>query len=238
MKACAIVPVYDNAGTVGDVVERCRAALDGHVIAVCDGSRDGSDTEARLAGADVVSHGANLGKGRAILSGLERAADGGFTHAVALDADGQHPPEEIPRLLDAARGAPDRIWVGVRRASGQMPSSSRFGRSMSNFWASVAAWQRLRDVQCGFRVYPVREVLALGCREGGFTFEMEVLVRAAWSGVSVGHADVDVLYPAPGGVSHFRKGREALRFSWLSFRLFWAMLARSPGLIARSAADA
>lgn len=234
MRPVALIPVYDNAGTIGEVVARCREVMEPDVLVVADGSRDGSDDLARRAGAEVVRLPENRGKGSAIRAGLEAARDKGYSHAVVVDADGQHLPEEIPRLLDAAWDAPERIWVGVRRMDDQaVPEASRRGRAISNFWATLNGWQRCRDTQCGFRVYPVDQTLKLKCKEPGFAFEMEVLVRAAWAGIRIGHVDVEVLYPGDERVSHFHPKRDNLRFSWLSFKMFWGMLARSPLLLWR-----
>jgi glycosyltransferase involved in cell wall biosynthesis len=234
MRTTALIPVFDNAATVGGVVRACRDAI-GDVIVVSDGSTDGSADVAEAAGARVVRLAPNGGKGGAILRGMEEARSLGFTHVIVLDADGQHPPREIPRLLAAAAEAPERIWIGVRRMDGNgAPRVSRRGRAISNFWASLNGWQRCRDVQSGFRVYPIGAVLALRCRERRFAFEMEVLVRASWAGLRLGHLDVDVLYPDEASrVSHFRKGRDNLRFTWLSFATFFGMLARAPLLLAR-----
>jgi len=234
VKPIALIPVYDNAGTIADVVERCRVVMEPDVMVVADGSRDGSDDLAYDAGAEVVRHEENRGKGQAIVTGLSAAREKGYTHAVVVDADGQHLPEEIPRLLDAAWQAPERIWVGVRQMEGNgVPPSSRRGRSISNFWATLNGWQRCQDTQSGFRVYPVEETLGLGCRETGFAFEMEVLVRAAWKGLKVGHVPVEVLYQGDDRVTHFDMKSDNLRFSWLSFKMFWGMLARSPLLLWR-----
>jgi glycosyltransferase involved in cell wall biosynthesis len=234
MRTTALIPVYNNAGTIAEVVARCRAVLEPDVLVVADGSRDGSDELARAAGAEVLVLPENRGKGAAVVAGLEQAREQGYTHAVVVDADGQHLPEEIPRLLEAAWNRPERIWIGVRRMDDvEVPPSSRRGRSISNFWATLNGWQRCHDTQCGFRVYPVEETLALGCREPGFAFEMEVLVRASWAGMRIGHVDVDVVYQGEDRVTHFDMSRDNLRFSWLSFKMFWGMMGRSPLLLWR-----
>jgi glycosyltransferase involved in cell wall biosynthesis len=226
--------VYNNAASVGGVVRGCLDVTK-DVIAVADGSTDGSDEAARAAGAEVVRIPVNTGKGAAIRRGLEAAHDAGYTHAVVIDADGQHPPQEVRRLLAAAAGDEARIWIGVRRMPPRgTPAASRRGRTISNFWASLNGWQRCYDVQSGLRVYPVEAIRALGCREPRFAFEMEVLVRASWAGMRLGHLDVDVRYPAAGErVTHFDMWRDNLRFTWLSFAMFWGMIVRIPVLIWR-----
>lgn len=230
MKICALIPVYNNAKTVADVVSRCRAMIEPDIIVVSDGSTDGSERRAEEAGAIVIALPENRGKGEAIRKGLAAAAERGYTHAISLDADGQHMPEDIPRMTEAAWSYPERLWVGVRRMRPEeSPRSSRRGRAISNFWVAVNAWQESRDAQSGFRVYPVAKTLALGCREPGFAFEIEVLVRAAWAGIRIDHLAVDVMYPpAKERVSHFRPWRDNLRASFLCFRLFFGMLIRIP----------
>jgi len=234
MRPIALIPVFDNAETIGDVVRACREEM-AEIIVVSDGSTDGSGDIAGATGARVVRLSSNEGKGAAILAGMRAARDMGFSHVVVLDADGQHPPREISRLLEAAKREPERIWIGVRRMKEKgVPRSSLVGRAVSNFWTTVNGWRRCLDAQSGFRVYPIALVLGLSCREKRFAFEMEVLVRAAWRGARLGHVEVDVFYPEEGvRVSHFRKGRDNLGSSWLSFRMFFGMLARAPLLAAR-----
>ncbi len=234
MRVCALIPVYNNVDTIQEVVKRCRAVIEPDVLVVSDGSTDGSDTAAESAGAQMVHLEKNQGKGAAIVFGLKMARDMGYTHAIVLDADGQHLPEEIPRLLDAVWEDPNRLWVCVRRmAPIAVPKASLRGRTVSNFWTTVNGWQRCRDAQSGFRCYPISKTLALQCHEKGFAFEMEVLVRASWAGMRIGHIDVDVVYPRSGEtrITHFNPLKDNLRASWLSFRMFLTMLARSPVLV-------
>jgi glycosyltransferase involved in cell wall biosynthesis len=233
MRVCALIPVYNNIDTIAEVVKRCRAVIEPDVIVVSDGSTDGSDKAAARAGAHMVHLEKNQGKGAAIVFGLRFAKDMGYTHAIVLDADGQHLPEEIPRLLDAVWEYPERLWVCVRRmAHKAVPTSSLRGRTVSNFWTTVNGWQRCLDAQCGFRCYPIDQTLALACREKGFAYEMEVLVRASWAGIHIGHIEVDVIYPRNGEkrVTHFNPVKDNVRASWLSFRMFCTMIVKSPVL--------
>ncbi len=232
MKICAIIPVYNNVDTIKEVIERCRAVLEPDIMVISDGSTDGSEEKARATGVRVEVLEENMGKGAAIKRGLEVADECGYTHAVVLDADGQHLPEEIPKFYEGIHNYPDRFWVGVRILKpGAAPKATLRGRTISNFWTTAAGWQLCRDAQCGFRVYPVREALRLKCNEPGFQYEMEVLVRAAWAGMKVGYTDVEVHYPEEGRVSHFDMRDDNLKFTWLSMRLFFGMIWRSPVLL-------
>lgn len=234
VRACALVPLYNHAATVADVVRRC-AAQGLPVIVVDDGSTDGGDQEAQRAGAQVVRHPTNRGKGHALLTGWAAAKDAGFTHAVTVDADGQHLPEDIPLLLSAAHADEDALIVGCRPMSTEnVPRSSRVGRAISDFMLFAAAGHELRgqrpDTQCGFRCYPLAHVLRLGLHGRRYEFEMEVLVRAAWHRVPLRAVPVRVWYPpATERVTHFDKWRDNVRIvgiytRLMLIRLFWPLL--------------
>jgi uncharacterized protein (DUF2062 family) len=190
------------------------------VIVVDDGS--GPETKAILAGIDglhVVTHDVNRGKGAALRTGLDEAHRRGFTHAVSMDSDGQHLPHDVPRLIEAAREHPNAIVLGVRdlRAAGAGPGS-RFGCVNSNFWTWVLTGTWLPDTQTGFRCYPVAPLaeLAFDCTK--FDFEIEVLVRGAWSGVELRSLPIDVKYFTPEErVSHM-KGIDYARIARLNTR--------------------
>lgn len=217
LRFCALVPLYDNASTVKDVVQGCLEHVD-HVIVVDDGSTDGGPDRVRdLDGVILVSLGHNHGKGEALRRGLEEAHEQHFTHAIAIDADGQHAPRYIPRFISASRRNPGAIITGMRRLEkAGAPGLSHFGRSFSNFWYAVETFRHIGDAQCGYRVYPVERTLALRTRTSRYTIEHETIVLASWSGMDV-RSDVlmDVHY-GDDVVSHFDAFHDNVRYSFLN----------------------
>ncbi|MBI2895497.1 MAG: glycosyltransferase family 2 protein [Deltaproteobacteria bacterium] len=194
MRACAIIPAYEASRTIGPVVREASRHIE-RVIVVDDGSTDGTGDLARDAGADVVGHGRNLGKGEALTSGLSRARALGFDVAVSLDSDGQHDPAEIPKVLV---GSPDprAIVIGVRDlVAAGAPRANVFSNTISNFFLSLFIGEDLPDTQCGFRRYPVLPTLALGMRGWRYEWEAEVLIRAARAGLPIVPMPVHVRYP-------------------------------------------
>jgi len=192
----ALVPALDCGETVADVVRGARAHV-GCVLVVDDGSSDGTANEARAAGAEVLSHGQNLGKGAALAAGLRYLQERGFTHAVSLDADGQHLPAEIPKVVAESNAHPDAIVVGARQIETEVAAIKRFGNQFANVWVQIATGRDLGDTQCGFRVYPIAPTLALHATGQRFDFETEVLIRAVRAGIDVRSVPIRVFYPPP-----------------------------------------
>ena len=197
MRTVALVPAYQAARSVGRVVAELRESWrfgDPSVIVVDDGSTDATADQARAAGALVVRHPGNRGKGAALRSGLARALELGADAAVAVDADGQHPASEAVRLaLDPS--APSTLVLGVRQLrDAGAPRAHRFSNGLSNFFLSAFTGRRLLDTQCGLRRYPVRETLGLGAESPGYAFEAEILIRACRAGWSIRQVPVAVLY--------------------------------------------
>ncbi len=225
-----VVPVYNNAATVADVVRRCRERI-ADVLVIDDGSTD-ADLAALLAGLDVhvVRHERNLGKGGALLTGLAFVAARGARHMITIDADGQHDPADLPVLLRAVSETPDAIVVGCRDFSGpHVPGSSRFGRRFSNFWIRLETGRDIADSQSGFRAYPVAPLTRLRFSGRRYDFEVEVLVRAAWAGVGLREVPVRVHYPPRGQrVSHFRPWMDNLLISRTHARLVGRRLVPIP----------
>lgn len=225
-RICVVIPTYDNAGTVMDVVERARKYIK-DIIVVDDGSTDA--TPALLSAADgitVVTHERNRGKGRALLSGFAKAREMGFGSVITIDADGQHYPEDLPLFVEAAQRMPGAIIVGSRGFGHKhMAAASKFANRFSNFWFAVQTGIRLPDTQTGYRLYPLRELHGLGLITSRYESELELLVYAAWHAVPVRHIDVRVHYPRPEDrVSHFRPGLDFTRISVLNTCLTIAAL--------------
>ncbi len=214
-----VIPSKDNAPTVGDVAAACHAqGVD--VIVVDDGSVDGTGDVARdVQGVTVLAHAVNMGKGAALNTAFHHAWRQGYTHAICLDADGQHDPADLPRFVEACRADPWAIHAGVRDMS-TAPGRSQFGMKFSNWWTWVETGHRLGDTQCGFRAYPLEPVLSLGLGDGRYEWEVEVLVRSLWRGVAVRDLDCRVFYPPEEErVSSFRPFWDNARISLLNTRL-------------------
>jgi glycosyltransferase involved in cell wall biosynthesis len=208
----ALVPAFNAAGSIAAVVRGTRAVVP-RVVVVDDGSGDGTAVAAEAAGAEVIRHDANQGKGAALLSGLRHLAAGGIARALTLDADGQHLPDQIPVLLAASEAAPGAIVVGVRRKEGfEIKRAARFGNWIADELLRWIAGRPLPDTQSGFRVYPVAGTLALGVRGTRYDFETEVLLRAARAGMPLVGVPVAVYYPPVADrVSHYRPWADTLR---------------------------
>ncbi len=214
-----VIPSKDNVGTIAAVAAACRAhELD--VLVVDDGCVDGTGDAARaVPGVTVLVHPHNLGKGAALNTAFHHAWRQGFTHAICLDADGQHDPADLPRFVEACRADPWTIHAGVRDMS-TAPGRSQFGMRFSNWWTWVETGHRLGDTQCGFRAYPLEPVLSLGLGDGRYEWEVEVLVRSLWRGVAVRDLPCNVFYPPEEErVSSFRPFWDNLRISLLNTRL-------------------
>jgi glycosyltransferase involved in cell wall biosynthesis len=210
-KACVIVPAFDAEATVGAVVRALRGALpEVPIVVVDDGSRDETAGAAKDAGARVVAHAKNCGKGAALATGLAAAHELGCEVALAVDADGQHPAEEARAVLFASED-PGALVLGVRDlAAAGAPRMNRFSNAISNFFLSRFAGRPLADTQCGLRRYPVKAILALGTRAEGYAFEAEVLLRANAVGIPMVEAPIRVVYP-PNRQTHFRSVRDPAR---------------------------
>jgi glycosyltransferase involved in cell wall biosynthesis len=240
-KACALIPVYDHEHAVGAVLDAILA----HglpCILVDDGSSPACarvlDTLAASHPERVwlVRHGVNQGKGAAVMSGFAEAARLGFTHLLQIDADGQHCSADIPRFLAAARAQPQAVVTGYPVYDDSVPALRLYARYLTHVWIWINTLSfAIRDSMCGFRIYPVASVVALGRRRHlgkRMNFDPEVLVRLYWDGMDVVNLPTRVSYPSD-GISHFQAWRDNVLITRMHTVLFFGMLLRLPRLLAR-----
>jgi glycosyltransferase involved in cell wall biosynthesis len=241
MKLVVVIPVYNHAGAIRYMVE--GVLRHGLPCLLVD---DGSDAECaavldRLAAAHpeaviLQRLPQNRGKGAAVLSGVGEALRRGYSHALQIDADGQHDPAEIPKFLAAAAAHPEAVICGVPQYDASVPKGRLYGRYLTHVWVWINTLSfAIRDSMCGFRLYPLRAVAELAEREPigqRMDFDTEVLVRLYWRGREVVNLPTPVTYPRD-GVSHFDVWRDNLRISRMHARLFFGMLLRAPRLLLR-----
>ena len=220
MTYCAVIPTYNNARTVADIVRRTLAVCS-DVIVVNDGSTDDTLQELQPFGDTIriITYSRNRGKGYALRRGLEASRKAGFDYAVTIDSDGQHSPEEIPNLINALstlHSPLSTLVVGSRNLQADgMPAGNTFANRFSNFWFHLQTGLRLPDTQTGFRVYPLHNLPCLSLLTYRYESELELLVFSAWRGVRIVPVPVSVSYPAD-RVSHFRPFRDFFRISLLN----------------------
>ena len=242
LRPVAVIPVYNHGDAVGAVVANVRAA-GLRCILVDDGSSAGCAAvlDALAAAEDVtlVRLAVNQGKGGAMIAGLRAAAAAGWSHALQIDADGQHDAGDIPAFLARARAEPDAVICGVPVYDESVPTGRLVGRYATHVWVWINSLSfAIRDSMCGFRVYPLAPVVrlfdeaTLGRR---MDFDPEVLVRLHWRGQRIVNLPTRVTYPQD-GLSHFRIGLDNWLISKMHARLFFGMLLRSPLLLWRKVA--
>lgn len=240
-KPCVLIPVYNHEHAIGQVVDAVLA-LNLPCILIDDGSSADCaavlDTIARKNPGLVVlaRHPVNQGKGGAVLTGFDRAAQLGYTHALQIDADGQHCVTDIPRFLKHAAAQPDALIVGYPMYDESVPLVRFYARYLTHVWVWINTLSlKIKDSMCGFRVYPLPPVLALAKRKRLGTrmnFDTEVLVRLFWDEVDIVNVPTRVGYPMD-GISHFQVWRDNALISKMHATLFLEMLFRLPHLLAR-----
>lgn len=215
---CVLIPTYNNAATVGKVIEESKLYCK-DIFVVNDGSTDNTTAVLEsIEGINVISYMPNRGKGHALQCGLNKARECGFDYCITLDADGQHYPSEIPKFIEAVGTNPGSLIIGARNLNAEnMPGKNTFANKFSNFWFKVETWQTLHDTQSGFRLYPLKEIEEIKLFTGMYEFELEIIVKAAWRGIKVMNIPINVYYPPAGErVSHFKPLRDFTRISLLN----------------------
>jgi len=235
-RVCIVVPVF-NHGERAIQLAHQLAPFDLQTFMVNDGCDAKSraalhDIKNRYSWIQILDHLENQGKGAAVLTGLNAALAQGYSHAVQIDADGQHDPDDIPRFLALAKANPNAVIAGCPEYSSAVPKGRLYSRYITHAWVWVETLSfTIRDSMCGFRVYPLSPVIRLAntVRLGHrMDFDIEILVRLHWEGVPIVSQSTKVSYPTD-GQSHFRLWRDNCLISWMHTRLVFGMLWRVVG---------
>lgn len=238
-----LIPSYNPGPKVIDTV-RAALAQWSPVWVVVDGSTDGSTERLQalsgeVEGLHVIVLAENRGKGAAVLEGISQAASAGYSHALTMDSDGQHPADLIPAFMAASQEQPETMVLGKPVFAADAPALRVNGRKVSNGWANLETlWMGIGDSLYGFRVYPIaplKRVMQANRFMRRFDFDPEAVVRLCWAGVRPVNIDAPVRYfrADEGGVSHFRYLRDNTLLTWMHTRLFLGFLVRLPLLLLR-----
>lgn len=240
LRLCFVIPVYNHATEVAKLLERLHGF--GYSAILVNDASSAVQTEILrhlAAGRDwvhLVEHRENGGKGAAVKTGLQEALARGFTHALQIDADGQHDTNDIPKLVALAEQHPAAVIVGQPVFDDSIPRGRLIARYLTHVWVWIETLSfEIRDSMCGFRVYPLKSVVPLveSSRLGSrMDFDPEVLVRLHWAGAEIIPLPTRVIYPE-GGRSHFRMVEDNLLITLMHTRLFFGMLLRAPALLGR-----
>lgn len=238
-----LIPSYNPGPKVLDTVQAARDQWN-PVWVVVDGSTDGSTAQlqalaARDPGLKLIVLPRNSGKGAAVLAGITQAAAAGYTHALTMDSDGQHPAQLIPAFMAASQANPGAMVLGKPVFAADAPALRVNGRKVSNGWANLETlWMGIGDSLYGFRVYPIaplRAIMGASRWMRRFDFDPEAVVRLCWAGVRPLNLEAPVRYfrADEGGVSHFKYLRDNTLLTWMHTRLFLGFLWRLPLLVWR-----
>ncbi|CDT28759.1 glycosyltransferase family 2 protein [Vibrio coralliirubri] len=238
-KACFLIPCFNHGATMPAVVSSLHH-FELPIIIVDDGSE--LATKQFLApladspSVTLVTLEQNQGKGGAVKAGIKQAQELGFSHAIQIDADGQHDLEALPALIQASQAKPMRLISGQPVYDESVPKARLYGRYATHIWVWIETLSlSIKDSMCGFRAYPINQTQAVlskydvGSR---MDFDIEILVRLYWEGCDIDFVETRVIYPE-NGISHFDALWDNVKISWMHTRLFFGMLPRAPKLIAR-----
>jgi glycosyltransferase involved in cell wall biosynthesis len=238
-----LIPSYNPGIQVLQTVQSARAQWT-PVWVIIDGSTDGTPAllqgmAEKDAGLKIIVLPENRGKGAAVLHGMTLAAQAGFSHALTMDSDGQHPAELIPDFMTASIAKPEAMVLGKPVFGPEAPALRVNGRKVSNAWANLETlWMGIGDSLYGFRVYPIRPLTKIMQRNPfmrRFDFDPEAVVRLCWRGVQPINIEAPVRYLSieEGGVSHFKYLRDNTLLTLMHTRLFLGFMVRLPLLLWR-----
>lgn len=220
MRVFVVLPAYNVGGTIGRLIGRVLDFIPKcDIIVVDDGSSDSTAAACRELGIGTVSHRRNLGKGRALRTGLAEAIGRGAAAAITMDADGQHRPEHIPDFVKLFSETGCQIIIGSRkRCFASLPFDRYLSNRLTTVVVSLMAGVRLEDSQSGYRLISAEAVRLVPTRTDRYQMESEFMIRAGRMGLGVGHVPI-VNDPSP--TSHIRRGRDTLRFLAMALRMLW-----------------
>ncbi len=213
----ALIPAYNEARFIADVVTRARRYVP--VVVIDDGSTDETGAAAAMAGAKVIVHTRNQGKGRALNTGFDYAVRRGVKAAITLDADGQHDPDEIPLFIEAFRAGKGDLIIGQRTFS-QMPARNQFGNRVGTWLLGKAMGQPVPDNQSGYRLHSAGVMQTSRPTSDRFEAEVEILLRAQMAGFRIAWVPIKTIYNDK--VSHFHPVRDSARFLGMVWRIWRA----------------
>jgi glycosyltransferase involved in cell wall biosynthesis len=225
-RVTVVIPAYNEAASIGDILTRCRN-FSFRVIVIDDGSTDDTSVIAGTFPVTLIRHPRNRGKAAALFAGMTRALQDGAEYVITLDGDGQHRPEDVPRVIEAARRQPGAMIIASRRddRAGAPPKRYRANR-IADFWVSWAAGRAVDDSQSGFRLYPAAVLTRLlqTCRHiRGFVFESELLIMAGRQGVRIVAVAIPSLYSNQARASHFKPVRDITK---IVLMVAWKLFSR------------
>ncbi len=219
MKPLIVVPVFNAEPVIHGVIDDLLVAVDWPLLVVDDGSEPKLQIRHHKR-IEVLRLDENKGKGAALQKAMQWGWENKYTHILTIDGDGQHRANDAPLLLQKSASAEKSIIIGARVFDETVPWISRFGRRFSNFWVRYQTGVAVSDSQSGLRIYPLIELHDLKYFTQRYDFEIEVLVRGIWRGLSVEEVDVGVIYaPKEERISHFHKFWDNARITLLNIVL-------------------
>ncbi len=228
LNCCIVIPTYNNVNTVGEVISKALQYTH-NIIVINDGStQDKTQILNQFDKIELISYSKNRGKGYALKKGFKKALELGYDYAITMDSDGQHQHENLTDFLDELEQHHNALIVGARtfKKVENMPGRNSFANRFSNFWFQLQTGVKLPDTQSGFRLYPLQLFRSRKYVTRKYEFELEVLVRAAWTGMKVTSIPIATFYqPKEKRVSHFRPFRDFFRISVLNFVLTFLAIA-------------
>lgn len=223
MKVFALIPALNAEKSIADVVRDARAQL-ADVVVIDDGSSDRTGEVSRANDATVLRHEVNQGKGASLKTGFKYAVDNGYDGVITLDADGQHLPSEIPKILKAHEESGADLVIGGRaHLFGEMLPRRRLANRFSAWTIAMCAGTRVTDSQSGFRFYSTKLLGAITLHTDGFDMESEVIVRAGRGGFKIITTPISLGFIDGISTSHYKPLKDTIRIAWTVFRarFFW-----------------